>query len=92
MQSPIPHTEIVATSDSAQRHLARAMLAMDENVDMQLSKIRENIEEMQQQVEKFGSTADANIRRTLMLERQLTMQESLEAMCDMNCPKMMGCT
>jgi hypothetical protein len=92
MQSPILHAEIVAASRSTQRHPARGMLAMNKNVDMQLSKIREQIEEMQQQVEKFVSTADVQVRRMLMLERQVTMQASLKAMCDMSGPKMMSCS
>jgi hypothetical protein len=72
---------------SAQQEPAPAKQAMSMDMD---SLMQENMEKMQQQMDKLRATTDAGERQKLMREHMQAMQENMTAMRGMGGPQMMG--
>jgi len=67
---------------------APAKPAMD--MDKQVAPTQENMQKMQQQMDKIATTTDPRERQKLMQEHMQTMQENMKAMRSMGGPMMKG--
>ena len=75
---------------SAQEKSVSAKPVMSTDVEQLISGMHENVEKMQQQMEKLRMTTDPKERRKLMQEHIQDMQEIMDTMHGMGGP-IMGC-
>ena len=75
---------------SAQDKSAPAKPAMRMDMDKQMPQMQENMNTMQQQMEKVRATTDPKDRQKLMQEHMQAMQENMKTMRGMGGPMMMG--
>ncbi|KWT91628.1 hypothetical protein APY03_3239 [Variovorax sp. WDL1] len=74
----------------AQEKPAPATPAMSMDMEKQGPQMQANMEKMQQQMEKIGTTTDPKNRQKLMQEHMQTMQETMKMMRGMGSPTMKG--